>query len=75
YNSRNSNNMYHSHNAPRSWNGIGSTAPPIVNNYVDSHGLNAGLGTSGSTNFPSIYDSKPTTASIFFYSIIFIDCF
>ncbi|XP_040564870.1 tektin-3 isoform X1 [Lepeophtheirus salmonis] len=62
YNSRNK-NMYHSHNAPRSYNSIGSTAPPIVNNYLDSHGLNPGLGNSGSTNFPSIYDSKPTASA------------
>ena len=41
------------------WNGGGSTKPPMAYNYVDSHGLNAGLGNSASTTFPAVYDSKP----------------
>ena len=41
------------------WNGGGSTKPPMAYNYVDSHGLNAGLGNSANTTFPAVYDSKP----------------
>ena len=44
---------------PMTWNGGGSTKPPIVNNYLDSHGLNAGMGNSGQTTFPSVVDTKP----------------
>jgi len=41
------------------WNVGGSTKPPMAYNYIDSHGLNAGLGNSAHTSFPSVYDSKP----------------
>ena len=41
------------------WSGGGSTKPPMVNNYLDSHGLNAGLGNSAHTQFPSVVDTKP----------------
>ena len=44
---------------PMAWNGGGSTKPPMVNNYLDSHGLNAGMGNSGQTTFPSVVDTKP----------------
>jgi len=46
------------------WNAGGSTKPPMAHNYIDSHGLNAGLGNSAHTSFPSVYDSKPTQVSI-----------
>jgi hypothetical protein len=44
---------------PMAWSGGGSTKPPMVNNYLDSHGLNAGLGNSANTQFPSVVDSRP----------------
>ena len=44
---------------PMAWAGGGSTKPPMVNNYLDSHGLNAGLGNSSHTQFPSVVDTKP----------------
>ena len=44
---------------PMAWSGGGSTKPPMVNNYLDSHGLNAGLGNSARTQFPSVVDTKP----------------
>ena len=44
---------------PMAWSGGGSTKPPMVNNYLDSHGLNAGLGNSAHTKFPSVVDTKP----------------
>merc|ERR1711936_300656 len=44
---------------PMAWSGGGSTKPPMVNNYLDSHGLNAGLGNSAHTQFPSVVDTKP----------------
>ena len=50
---------------PMAWSGGGSTKPPMVNNYLDSHGLNAGLGNSGSTTFPSVVDTKPMQVSFF----------
>ena len=31
----------------------------MANNYLDGHGLNAGLGNSAKTHFPSVVDSKP----------------
>ena len=52
------------------WNGGGSTKPPMAYNYVDSHGLNAGLGNSANTTFPAVYDSKPMQVfqgAYFFY--------
>jgi len=48
---------------PMAWNGGGSTKPPMVNNYLDSHGLNAGMGNSGQTTFPSVVDTKPMQAA------------
>ena len=50
---------------PMAWAGGGSTKPPMVNNYLDSHGLNAGLGNSAHTQFPSVVDTKPMQVSIF----------
>ena len=41
------------------WSGGGSTKPPMPMNYIDSHGLNAGLGNSAHTQFPSVVDTKP----------------
>merc|ERR1719420_176771 len=35
----------------------------MVNNYLDSHGLNAGLGNSSHTRFPSVVDTKPMQAA------------
>ena len=43
---------------PMAWNGGGSTKPPMAYNYIDSHGLNAGLGNSATTSFPAVYDSN-----------------
>merc|ERR1711976_1009366 len=48
---------------PMAWSGGGSTKPPMVNNYLDSHGLNAGLGNSAHTQFPSVVDTKPMQAA------------
>ena len=39
--------------------GGGSTKPPMVDNYLDSHGLNAGLGNAGASKFPSVVESRP----------------
>ena len=33
--------------------------PPVASNYLDGHGLNAGLGNSAQTQFPSVVDTKP----------------
>ena len=39
--------------------GGGSTKPPMVDNYLDSHGLNSGLGNAGASKFPSVVESRP----------------
>ena len=31
----------------------------MASNYLDGHGLNAGLGNSAQTQFPSVVDTKP----------------
>ena len=41
------------------WQGGGSTKPPMVDNYLDSHGLNAGLGNASHTKFPSVVETRP----------------
>eukprot|EP00095_Tigriopus_kingsejongensis_P012014 maker-scaffold1285_size50744-snap-gene-0.13 protein:Tk12014 transcript:maker-scaffold1285_size50744-snap-gene-0.13-mRNA-1 annotation:"Tektin-3" len=38
---------------PMAWNAGGSTKPPMVDNYLDSYGLNAGLGNASYTKFPT----------------------
>ena len=45
------------------WSGGGSTKPPLANNYLDSHGLNPGLGNAGHANFPSVVTAAPTQAA------------
>ena len=52
---------------PMAWAGGGSTKPPMVNNYLDSHGLNAGLGNSAHTQFPSVVDTKPMQVDSFIF--------
>ena len=47
---------------------VGSTKPPGVDNYLDSHGLNAGLGNSSFTKFPSVVETKPLQVSRTYYS-------
>eukprot|EP00094_Tigriopus_californicus_P013682 TCALIF_13239-PA protein Name:"Similar to TEKT3 Tektin-3 (Bos taurus)" AED:0.18 eAED:0.18 QI:297/0.57/0.5/1/0.42/0.5/8/0/424 len=42
------------HSRPIAWNAGGSTKPPMVDNYLDSYGLNAGLGNASYTKFPSV---------------------
>ena len=37
--------MSGAYSKPMPWSGGGSTKPPVANNYLDSHGLNPGLGT------------------------------
>ncbi len=44
---------------PMAWTGGGSTKPPMVDNYLDSHGFNAGMGNAGSSKFPSVVESRP----------------
>ncbi len=44
---------------PLAWSGGGSTKPPGVDNYMDSLGLNAGLGNASHTKFPSVVETKP----------------
>ena len=47
---------------PGAWQtaaGAGSTKPPMVDNYIDSHGFNAGLGNASHTKFPSVVETKP----------------
>lgn len=51
--------MYGAPSKPLAWSGGGSTRPPGAGNYLDSYGLNAGLGNSASTQFPSVVDTKP----------------
>ncbi len=48
---------------PLAWSGGGSTKPPAVDNYLDSHGLNAGLGNASHTKFPSVVETKPLQAA------------
>ena len=36
--------MSGAYSKPMPWSGGGSTKPPLANNYLDSHGLNPGLG-------------------------------
>lgn len=43
--------------------GGGSTKPPMVDNYLDSHGLNSGLGNAGASKFPSVVESRPIQAA------------
>ena len=48
------------HGRAMAWSGGGgSTKPPMVDNYLDSHGLNSGLGNAGSSKFPSVVESRP----------------
>ncbi len=50
------------HSRPISWSGGalgGSTKPPMADNYIDSHGLHAGLGNASYTQFPSVVETKP----------------
>lgn len=54
--------MYGAASRPMAWNGGGSTQPPVANNYLDSHGLNSGLGNAATTQFPSVVDTKPMQA-------------
>ena len=42
--------MSGAYSKPMPWAGGGATKPPMANNYLDSHGLNAGL------NCKSIYE-------------------
>ena len=56
---------------PMAWSGGGSTKPPMVNNYLDSHGLNAGMGNSGSTTFPSVVDTKPMQVNHCYLQVYF----
>ena len=44
---------------PLAWSGGGSTKPPAVDNYLDSHGFNSGLGNASHTKFPSVVETKP----------------
>jgi len=48
---------------PMPWAGGGSTKPPMANNYLDSHGLNPGLGNAGHVSFPSAVTAAPTQAA------------
>ena len=49
------------HGRAMAWSGGGggSTKPPMVDNYLDSHGLNSGLGNAGASKFPSVVESRP----------------
>lgn len=51
------------HSRPIAWNAGGSTKPPMVDNYLDSYGLNAGLGNASYTKFPSVVETKPLQAA------------
>lgn len=53
------------HSRPIAWNAGGSTKPPMVDNYLDSYGLNAGLGNASYTKFPSVVETKPLQARIY----------
>jgi hypothetical protein len=44
--------------------GGGSTKPPMVDNYLDSHGFHAGLGNSAKAKFPSVVESRPLQVSL-----------
>ncbi len=44
---------------PLAWGGSGSTRPPTAENYLASHGLNAGLGNAATAKFPSVVETKP----------------
>ena len=57
------------HGRAMAWSGgggVGSTKPPMVDNYLDSHGLNAGLGNAGAAKFPSVVESRPIQVAIVF---------
>ena len=54
------------HGRAMAWSGgggVGSTKPPMVDNYLDSHGLNPGLGNAGHVNFPSVVTAAPSQAA------------
>ena len=55
--------MSGAYSKPMPWSGGGSTKPPLANNYLDSHGLNPGLGNAGHANFPSVVTAAPTQAA------------
>ena len=50
---------------PMAWTSGGSTKPPAVDNYLESHGLNSGLGNASYTKFPSVVESKPLQVKSF----------
>ena len=58
--------MSGAYSKPMPWSGGGSTKPPVANNYLDSHGLNAGLGNAGAAKFPSVVESRPIQVAIVF---------
>ena len=55
--------MSGAYSKPMPWSGGGSTKPPVANNYLDSHGLNPGLGNAGHTSFPSVVTAAPSQAA------------
>lgn len=55
--------MSGAYSKPMPWSGGGSTKPPVANNYLDSHGLNPGLGNAGHVNFPSVVTAAPSQAA------------
>ena len=50
--------MSGAYSKPMPWSGGGSTKPPVANNYLDSHGLNPGLGNAGHASFPSVVTAR-----------------
>ena len=56
-------NMSGAYSKPMPWAGGGSTKPPMANNYLDSHGLNPGLGNAGHASFPSVVTAAPSQAA------------
>ena len=55
--------MSGAYSKPMPWSGGGSTKPPVANNYLDSHGLNPGLGNAGHASFPSVVTAAPSQAA------------
>ena len=55
--------MSGAYSKPMPWAGGGATRPPAANNYLDSHGLNPGLGNAGATKIPSAVNTAPTQAA------------
>jgi len=41
----------------------GAFSKPLASNYIDSHGLNPGLGNAGNPSFPATFSAGPTQAA------------